>query len=145
MDKITLRLATFEDVPHITRLAEQLGYPTTEEDMACRIAELFQQPSDAVWVAALPEGKVVGWIHLYVHRSLVDSPVAMLGGLVVDEAHRGEGIGQKLMQHAETWGQAHGCEAVYVKSNVTRQRAHSFYERLAYRNIKTQYAFRKDL
>lgn len=145
VNEVTLRLATFDDVPRITLLAEQLGYPTTEEEMACRIAELFQQSNNAIWVAALPEGEVVGWIHLYVHRSLVANPVVMLGGIVVDEAYRGKGIGQRLMQHAEIWGQAHGCDAVYVKSNINRERAHNLYERLEYQKTKTQYAFRKDL
>ncbi len=145
MSDIEIRLATFEDVAQITILAEQLGYPTSEGDMACRLAELFQQPNDAVCVAVTPGGDVVGWIHLYVHRSLVSAPLTMIGGLIVDKSCRQQGIGRQLMTYAENWGQARGCDAVYIKSNVTREAAHAFYSRLGYEQVKTQYAFRKAL
>lgn len=151
VDDIVIRLATLEDAVAITALAGQLGYVTPEEDVAWRLAELIQQPSRAIYVAAYPAndedstGGVVGWIDLYIHRSLLDNPLVMLGGIVVDVAYRGQGIGRRLMAHAEAWGQARGCAAVYLKTRADRAAAHSFYEHLGYRNLKTQYAFRKEL
>lgn len=145
MSEITIRLATLDDVAQLAGLAGQLGYPTAEEDMACRLAELLQQSNHAVWVAARVQGDVVAWLHLYVHRMLVANPVAMVGGLVVDSEQRRQGIGRMLMQHAEIWGRAHGCEAVYIKSNTTREDACQFYKNLGYIVVKTQYALRKEL
>ena len=145
MDEIVIRLATLEDASAIAALAGQLGYVTLEEDVACRLAELIQQASRAIYVAAYPGGEVVGWLDLYIHRSLLDNPLVMLGGVVVDAAYRGQGIGRRLMEHAEAWGQARGCAAVYLKTRTDREDAHAFYERLGYRNLKTQYAFRKEL
>jgi GNAT superfamily N-acetyltransferase len=70
---------------------------------------------------------------------------AEIGGLVVGESHRGQGVGQLLMQQAEEWARARGCRAVYLRTNVIRTDAHRFYERLGYTRIKTQHAFRKNL
>ncbi len=145
MSEIEIRLATLDDVPQLTWLAAQLGYPMAEADMAWRLAELLQEANHAIWVATRPQGDVVAWMHLYVHRSLLTNPVAMVGGLVVDSTQRRQGIGRQLMLHAETWGRAHGCEAVYLKSDVTREGAREFYESLGYRTVKTQYALRKEL
>ena len=145
MSAIEIRLATLDDVPQLTGLAAQLGYPTAEADMAWRLAELLQEANHAVWVATQPQGDVVAWLHLYVHRSLLANPMAMVGGLVVDSTQRRQGIGRMLMLHAEAWGRAHGCEAVYLKSNITREGARQFYESLGYITVKTQYALRKEL
>ena len=145
MEEVVIRLATLDDAPAIAGLAAQLGYITPESEVACRLAELFQQANRAIYVAAFPAGDVVAWIDLYIHRSLLDNPLVMIGGLVVDTAYRGKGIGRRLMEHAEAWGRARGCDAVYLKTCVDRQDAHTFYEHLGYRNLKTQYAFRKEL
>ena len=145
MDEVVIRLATLDDAPAIAALAAQLGYVTPEGDVACRLAELFQQANRAISVAAFPAGDVVAWIDLYIYRSLLDNPLVMIGGLVVDVAYRGTGIGRRLMEHAEAWGRARGCAAVYLKTRADRQDARAFYEHLGYYNLKTQYAFRKEL
>jgi GNAT superfamily N-acetyltransferase len=145
MHDIVIRLATLDDALAIATLAAQLGYVMPENDVACCLAELFQQANRATYVAALPEGLVVAWIDLYIHRSLLDNPLVMIGGLVVDIDQRGKGIGRCLMEYAEAWGRARGCDAVYLRIRVDRPEAHAFYEHLGYRNLKTQYAFRKEL
>lgn len=145
MNEIVIRPATPDDAAAIARLAEQLGYTVTERDVSRRFAELVRQADHAVYVAAAPEAEAVGWIHLYIDVSLVHSPVVALGGLVVDEAYRGQGIGRRLMEQAETWGREQGCAAVYLKTNVIRLDAHAFYESLGYQKVKTQYAYRKSL
>ncbi len=145
MNEIVIRPATLGDAAAMARLAGQLGYTVTERDVGRRFAELVRQAGHAVYVAAAPEAEAVGWIHLYIDYSLMHSPVVALGGLVVDEAYRGRGIGRRLMEQAEAWGRAHGCAAVYLKTNVIRREAHAFYESIGYHNVKTQYAYRKAL
>lgn len=114
-------------------------------DVSRRFAELVRQADHAFYVAAAPEAEAVGWVHLYIDYSLVHSPVVALGGLVVDKACRGKGIGRRLMEQAETWGRERNCEAVYLKTNMIRHEAHAFYENLGYQKVKTQYAYRKRL
>jgi GNAT superfamily N-acetyltransferase len=145
MDAVVIRIATCDDVVAITALIPQLGYTVPADDINQRLAEISPRADHAVYVAATPENGVVGWIHLYIDYSLMDDPLVMIGGIVVDTARRGKGIGRQLMEQAEIWGRAQGCVAVYLKSNVIRRKAHAFYESLGYRNVKTQYAYRKAL
>ena len=49
------------------------------------------------------------------------------------------------MQRAEEWAREKGCATVGVRSNVIRERAHAFYERIGYKHIKTQKSFHKEL
>ncbi len=49
------------------------------------------------------------------------------------------------MEQAERWAKEKGCQAVYVRSNVVREGAHAFYERIGYVNIKLSKVFRKAL
>jgi GNAT superfamily N-acetyltransferase len=145
MDEVVIRKATCDDVTAITALIPQLGYTVPESDIGYRLAEISRRVDHAIYIAATPENGVVGWLHLYIDYSLMDDLLVMIGGIVVDAVHRGRGIGRQLMEQAEIWGRAQGCAAVYLKSNVIRHEAHTFYERLGYRNVKTQYAYRKAL
>ncbi len=104
-----------------------------------------QDETNAVLVAEGADGQVIGWVQVYVRPLVVDDLNAEVGGLVVDERTRSQGVGQRLMEEAEAWARAHGCEAVNVRSNVIRERAHHFYEAIGYRRIKTQLTLRKAL
>lgn len=143
MDEITIRFATLDDVAYIADLGAQLGYPDSEMEFAGRLAELLQQSNHTIYVAADGEGEVRAWMHIYIYYTLLSDPVVMVGGLVVNETHRGQGLGRQLMEKAESWGCARGCEAVYVKSNVIRADAHAFYTRLGFEPVKEQRVLRK--
>lgn len=49
------------------------------------------------------------------------------------------------MERAERWAREQGCWAIYLRSNVVREGAHAFYERLGYERVKMQLALRKAL
>jgi GNAT superfamily N-acetyltransferase len=139
-----LRAARAEDSAAIARLSTQLGYPVTAERISARIANALRDPSSAVVVAETPSGEVVGFVHL-LHQFLIESdPRVEIGALVVDETHRGAGVGRTLMARAEKWARGRGCHCVNLRSNVIRAGAHAFYERIGYRHYKTQKGFRKD-
>ncbi len=143
MHEVAIRFATLDDALYIADLGAQLGYPGDEMDYAGRMAELLQQSNHAIYVAGYEEGDVIAWLHIYIYYTLLSDPVVMVGGLVVDAAHRGQGLGRRMMAKAETWGCARGCEAVYVKANITRAGARAFYERLGFEAIKEQRVLRK--
>lgn len=87
----------------------------------------------------------MGWIGVFVYRCMEADPRAEVNGFIVDERVRSQGIGSKLLARAEQWARDRGCVAIGMKSNVIRERAHTFYARLGYKHVKTQKAFRKDL
>ena len=65
--------------------------------------------------------------------------------VAVDDAFRSRGIGRALLERAEAWARERGVSVLQVRSRVTRERAHAFYEREGYERIKTAYVFRKRL
>ena len=139
-----IRGATLGDVPALVRLNDQLGYPTNEPDLRERLAPILASAEDEVLVA-VDGAEPIGWIHVAVERGLEDSHVAGLRGLVVDEAHRSGGVGKDLLDAAERWAREHGCRMMTVRSRITRERAHRFYEREGYRRVKTSHVFGKPL
>jgi len=142
---LSIRPAGTGDSPGLAALCGQLWYPTTVEQVEQRLEQLQTDEQHCVYVAELASGAVVGWIYVYLIRSLLDDPQAEIGGLIVDEGCRGQRIGERLLKQAEQWAGEHGCCAVSVRSNVIRKDAHRFYERLGYRVVKTQLALRHDL
>jgi GNAT superfamily N-acetyltransferase len=144
-NQTTVRLARPEDAWRVATLCHQLGYSVSQEEAQRRLECIQQDERHAVYVAELADGCVVGWVHVYLRMLLLADLQAEVGGLVVDENHRGRGIGRILMQHAEQWARGQGCEAVCVRSNVVRERAHIFYQGIGYDNIKSQRTFLKVL
>ncbi|MFP5284848.1 MAG: N-acetyltransferase family protein [Thermoanaerobaculia bacterium] len=135
---MTLRPARDSDAPALAVLTTQLGYPTGPEEAAARLRALQGSPGDAVLVAVPEEGEVIGWIHVTAVRGLELPPYALIVGLVVDEDHRGRGIGEELVEAAAEWARRNGCDTLRVRSNTVRVRAHAFYERLGFTRQKTQ-------
>lgn len=140
-----IRLAKLEDARAIARLCEQLGYPTTPEEVSERLNPIRRDDEHALFVAESSGGKVIGWVHAYLCELVVAQRFAELGGLVVDEVHRRFGVGHCLMQEVERWAEERGCAEVRVRSNIIREEAHAFYESIGYSPVKTQRTFRKPL
>ena len=133
------------DLASAARLATQLGYPTSESEIAARFDRLSRSADDCVYVAEAESGRVAGWMHLRVYSTLESEPQAWILGLVVDEALRRQGIGRALLAEAERWAASRGVSAIRLQSNVVRREAHAFYEALGFRILKTQHAFEKRL
>lgn len=137
-----IREATGSDADAIAVLSTQLGYPTTPSEARARL-EAVETRSDAQVFVADENGSVLGWVHVFGAHSLESGAHAEIGGLVVEEASRGRGIGKQLMSAVEAWAVSMGYPAVRLRSNVVREAAHRFYEGIGYRSIKRQVVFTK--
>jgi GNAT superfamily N-acetyltransferase len=135
------------DLHTVQRLACQLGYDCTAEEVARRFEALHRSPSHRLLVAReLAEKRVVGWIHLAVENfSLLGEARADVAALVVDEKFRGGGIGAALLKAGEAWAQEQGLGLLRVRTNTQRVRAHRFYERAGYKLSKTSHLFVKEI
>jgi len=140
-----IREPELRDYARMADLARQLGYPAGVEEIARRLAGMNGSGEHAVFVAQLPGGELAGWIGVFVYRCVETDVRAEVSGLVVDERHRSRGVGQLLLGRAEQWAREQGCQAIGLRSNVIRGRAHAFYEREGYEHFKTQKSFRKIL
>jgi GNAT superfamily N-acetyltransferase len=112
--------------------------------MERRIPRTRQDHDQELFVAEA-DGVVVGWVQVFIRVPLMQDSEVEVGGLVIDENYRRRGVGRLLMQRAEQWAHEKGCRTVYLRSNVIRKDAHLFYEKLGYKVVKTQTAFRKIL
>ncbi len=122
----------------------QLGYPATESELARRLARVIPTPGHTVLVAVL-DGQPTGLAHGALLPLLEDEGSAHLLALVVDEAHRGHGIGGRLVAAIAAWAEVAGAARVVVRSNIVRTRTHAFYGNRGFGRTKTQLNFTKPL
>lgn len=139
---MNIRRATASDAAPLAALSTQLGYPTQPDEAAERLAALG--PANAVLVAE-DNGAVLGWVQVCGVQLFQSPPFAEVGGLVVDEASRGKGVGKLLLEAGARWAAERGYRKLRVRSNVVREDAHRFYEREGFRRTKTQAVFDRGL
>lgn len=141
----TIRRALPADAAGIAHLSEQLGYPQSVAAAAGRLEQLLESPSDAVFVAA-NGNEVLGWLHIFHTLRLESGVFAEIGGMVVDEARHGHGIGGLLVEEARKWTLGQGIDVLRVRSNVQRVGSHHFYRSKGFRPVKQQqvYEWRPD-
>jgi GNAT superfamily N-acetyltransferase len=141
---VLTRTATVRDAPRLAQLSDALGYAVDPLIMAERLERLLGRAEDQVFVAEA-DTRVVGWIHCAEQELLEAGRRCEILGLIVDQAHRGQGVGRALVSAAEDWAVSRRLGQVSVRSNVVRIESHPFYERLGYVRAKTQHAYRKAL
>jgi GNAT superfamily N-acetyltransferase len=143
--EIRVRRARTSDIAQLTPLCGQLGYPSSEEEVRGRLSGIDEAPLHALWVAETSDGKLAGFLNAFVMRTIDTDARVEIAALVVDDAQRSRGVGQLLIEQVEAWARENGCKVIGLRSNVIRDRAHKFYERLGYVHYKTQKSFRKML
>jgi GNAT superfamily N-acetyltransferase len=143
---ISIRPMAAADLPAVAALAIQLGYNPTTAEVAERFDLLQPQRSVGFDVAhASGCAGIMGWIHVYGVHTLVSTPYAEIGGIVVDEAGRLAGIGRALMYRAERWAREHGYQEVRLRSGHHRLGAHRFYHQIGYEVARPSHTFRRFL
>ena len=139
---MTIRSARAEDAEALARLAGELGYPSTADEILARFAAL---PAGDEVLVAESDGGLDAWMHLGIVVSLESGPFAEIRGLVVTESRRSTGIGASLIRAAEEWARTRNVARLRVRTNVTRKRTHVFYERCGFVLKKEQRAYEKSL
>ncbi|MGE5177066.1 MAG: GNAT family N-acetyltransferase [Hyphomicrobiales bacterium] len=131
------------DLDRVHALNVELGYPGDKDVTRERIEAVLASPIADAFVAEDEAGRVVGWAHVFAAPFIESGPVAELGGLVVEESRRGQGIGAALVARAEAWARERGLTQLSLRCNVVREETHRFYHRLGFTIQKTQHKFRK--
>jgi uncharacterized protein YbbK (DUF523 family)/GNAT superfamily N-acetyltransferase len=142
--KPLIRPARLEDCEELARLAAELGYPCDEAEVRQRISKYLVGQDMVIIVAQLGSG-LAGWTSVEIIERFYLPPFAEISGFVVDGRFRGEGIGRLIMSEAELWAASKGVGLLKLKTNVTRQGAHRFYERLGFEKTKEQYIYSKEI
>jgi len=83
-----------------------------------------------LYLCALDGQQVVGFGSLAIKANLwSEAFVGFVDEMVVDEAHRGQGIGSQILGQLTIWAREHGCNRIELDSAFHRKGAHAFYER----------------
>jgi GNAT superfamily N-acetyltransferase len=129
---ISIRRAEIGDAGPLAELMTELGYPTTEDEMADRLRSILPH-GDYLVAVAVQEGLVVGAVGAFVGLYLeMNGRYGRVVALSVAKGHRGRGIGARLLAHAESWLRAREVAACIVNSSTHRIDAHRFYEHNGY-------------
>lgn len=127
-----IREATPYDVPGLSLLMGELGYPTSEEEMERRFAAIEADGYYGTLVAEL-EGEVVGMGGVMLGRAFeFDGVYARLVALVVASRYRGNGVGRALLAACEEWAQGRSAQKILLNSGKTRAGAHELYRSAGY-------------
>ena len=139
-ERCVIGAARLSAAARLAELSEELGYPVSVEVMTERLRRALSRAEDLVLVAEHAEQGLIGWIHGAEREFLESEPRCEILGLVVKAEHRGSGVGRALVAALERWAADRGLKQMAVRSNVARNEAHPFYERLGYVRAKTQHA-----
>jgi ribosomal protein S18 acetylase RimI-like enzyme len=126
--------ATPEVVEAIARILPQLSRsappPTFEE-----IDEIATSPATVFFVARV-DGKIVGSLTLAVFR-IPTGVRAWIEDVVVDEAARGQGVGEGLNREALRIAKGAGAVTVDLTSRPSREAANRLYQRIGFKQRET--------
>jgi uncharacterized protein (TIGR00290 family) len=141
---VVTRRAALTDAPVIAELSGQLGYPVSDAEISERLRDYYEDPDHCVLVAEYGDD-VVAWVDVSIQSHLQSGKYGEIGGLVVADNFRGQGVGSRLLRAAEEWIKSRYVGKCLVRSRSTRVDAHRFYEREKYSPEKISAVFTKTL
>lgn len=131
-----IRRANIDDITQLLPLMKQLGYPENLEIMRKRF-EIFLNFNGYGVAVAEQHNKIVGWIAWSKTMEFVSSKVRIrIEGLVVDEKHRRQKIGKKLVFYVEEFATQFNPCIIELTSGIRREKdgTHAFYKSIGYYN-----------
>ena len=132
MTAIAVRSAGGADADQLARLFDQLDHPQTVEALRGRLEGVLSDPRADVLVADNGRALVGAATYFFVPVAHDSRPWCRITTLVVDEAHRGQGIGQRLVEAAEKAARDASCSRIEATSALHWEGAHGLYEGLGY-------------
>ncbi|MEU5372212.1 GNAT family N-acetyltransferase [Streptomyces sp. NPDC005951] len=139
MSDLDIRPATPDDLPAVVAMLadDPLGAQRESPDDLIPYQEALQRladdPNQHV-VVAVRQGRVVGTLQLTIIPGLSrrGSTRSIIEGVRIHGDERGSGLGTQLIQWAVDESRRQNCQLVQLTSDVTREDAHRFYERLGF-------------
>jgi ribosomal protein S18 acetylase RimI-like enzyme len=105
---------------------------------------LLARPGNLVLVGENAEGERIALLWLGVNRNLVSGEdEAWVFNVSVVPGHQNQGLGRRLMAHAEDWARREGFRVIGLLVSCHNERARALYEKLGFR--PTNIMMRKEL
>jgi len=134
--------ATPELVDAFARLIPQLSR-SSPPPTAAELQAMIDAPGTSVLVATADDDTVLGTLTLVAFR-IPTGVRAWIEDVVVDEAARGQGVGEALTNHALDVARAAGAKTVDLTSRPSREAANRLYQRLGF-TLRETNVYRYDL
>jgi GNAT superfamily N-acetyltransferase len=139
MSDLEIRPVTTDDLAAVVAMLadDPLGAQRESPDDLAPYRQAFQRladdPNQHV-VVALREDRVVGTLQLTIVPGLSrrGATRSIIEGVRIHGDERGSGLGTQLIQWAVDESRRQDCQLVQLTSDVTREDAHRFYERLGF-------------
>ena len=139
-----IRSANESDCAEITRLSNELGYPSSFKKVG-EILDMVLTHNDHQLFVADGQQKLFGYIHLVRSLRLSSEPFIEIAAIVVEASARHKGIGKMMIEATENWAKNNGFDFIRIRSNIIREDAHQFFYHQGFNKLKTQQVFFKEM
>jgi len=132
-----------EDMKSVFELSNQLEHLTLNFDSfkPC-FYEIISLNNHVIYGAKID--KLVGYIHLRSEKQLHHAAIVVeVLELVIDDHYRNQKLGKKLLDFAINYSKSIGANHIELTTNISRERAHQFYNREGFN--QTSLKFVKEL
>lgn len=135
MEKINIREAKDQDLPQILKLYSELGMDdgiVLNIEEANKLFEKIKSYPDYKLYVAITNNEIVGTFALLIMDNLAHNGASsgIIEDVVVKKSLRGLGIGTEMMNFAVQILKNKKCYKLMLSSNLEREDAHKFYEKL---------------
>jgi aminoglycoside 6'-N-acetyltransferase I len=148
---IAVRAASQSDAETWLRMRTGLWPEQSVEELRAEIAEFYADAlpePQAVLLAEDGPGEPIGMVELSIRATAEGcrtNRVAYVEAWYVVPGTRGAGVGRALMEAAEAWGRAHGCEELASDAEVGNEASARAHLALGFEDAGVIRCFRKEL
>ena len=138
MENITIRESTYDDIPSLLELLDELGRPKPQKDndlekFTALLKNYMQEDDKKILVAQIDNSKIIGMISMvFLSRLNQNTSEMYVPELIVSQNYRSKGIGKKLINFSIKLGKEKKCHRIRLESGNQRIESHKFYKHLGF-------------
>jgi ribosomal protein S18 acetylase RimI-like enzyme len=126
---------TPELVQAVARLLPQLS-TRAQPPAADALQAIVDDPRTHFLLARQDDGQIIGTLTLATYRTIIGAH-AWIEDVIVDDAARGQGLGEQLTRYALELAHSLGMPTVDLTSNPAREAANRLYQRVGFERRET--------
>ena len=138
MENITIRESTYDDIPSLLELLDELGRPKPQTDnelekFTALLKNYIQEDDKKILVAQIDNSKIIGMISMvFLSRLNQNTSEMYVPELIVSQNYHSQGIGKKLLNFSIKLGKEKKCHRIRLESGNQRIESHKFYKHLGF-------------
>ena len=138
MENITIRESTYDDIPSLLELLDELGRPKPQKDnelekFTALLKNYMQEDDKKILVAQIDNSKIIGMISMvFLSRLNQNTSEMYVPELIVSQNYHSKGIGKKLLNFSIKLGKEKKCHRIRLESGNQRIESHKFYKHLGF-------------